>query len=167
MDRALDPVADKNNAKYIAVQCEREIFAVGCFQVEKESHEVLSWVFHQTKIPSLIKAQDAGPVTGEILGHNRLRHSKNHNFWSSRLPGEWANLSWMALVCWFENYEVNVWFWAWRMCYILLHLILLPREDNVDIGTAEDAPATFRKRGSYTWSGGLSPHCPLQKNLWS
>jgi hypothetical protein len=60
MNRALNPDITIGSEGYIAVQSEREIWPVGCFQIPKESHEILSWVFNQTRIPALIEAQEAG-----------------------------------------------------------------------------------------------------------
>lgn len=62
MNRALNLDITVDSHEYIAVQSEREIWPIGCFQVRKESHEVLSWVFSQTKIPALIAAQDNGQL---------------------------------------------------------------------------------------------------------
>ena len=56
MNRALDPEIQKNDDKYFSVQSEQEIWPIGCFQVEKESHDILQWVFEQTSFPDIIKA---------------------------------------------------------------------------------------------------------------
>ena len=58
MNCVLNPDITIDSPDYISIQSEREIWPIGCFQVRKESHEVLSWVFSQTKIPALIAAQD-------------------------------------------------------------------------------------------------------------
>lgn len=56
MNRALDPEMNEDSPKYFSVQSEQVIFPIGCFQLEKESHNVLSWVLSQTKIHALISA---------------------------------------------------------------------------------------------------------------
>jgi len=71
MNRALNPAIKPNSAQYFSVQSEREIWPIASFQVAKESHQVLDWVFKQTKIPSLIEAQEDGkklevPGVGEF-----------------------------------------------------------------------------------------------------
>ena len=60
MNRALNPDIQKDDEKYFSVQSEQEIWPVGCFQVGKESYEILNWVFQQTKFPEVIKAQNEG-----------------------------------------------------------------------------------------------------------
>lgn len=60
MNRALDPEIQSNDERYFSVQSEQEIWPIGCFQVEKESYEILNWVFQQTKFPEVIKAQSEG-----------------------------------------------------------------------------------------------------------
>ena len=62
MNRVLNLDITVDSPNYISVQSEREIWPIGCFQVCKESHEVLSWVLSQTKIPALIAAQDNGQL---------------------------------------------------------------------------------------------------------
>ena len=47
---------------FFSVQSEREIWPVASFQVPKESHEVLDWVFKKTKIPELIASQERGQL---------------------------------------------------------------------------------------------------------
>jgi hypothetical protein len=60
MNRALNLEIHRDDDKYFLVQSEQEIWPIGCFQVEKESYEILDWVFQQTKFPSVIKAQTDG-----------------------------------------------------------------------------------------------------------
>lgn len=60
MNRALDPEIQMTSDRYFSVQSEQEIWPVACFQVEKESHEVLDWVFRKTKFPDVISAQSSG-----------------------------------------------------------------------------------------------------------
>jgi hypothetical protein len=72
MNRALDPDIQNDHEKYFSVQSEQEIWPVANFQVEKESYDVLSWVFAQTKFPAVITAQSNGqklqvPRVGEFL----------------------------------------------------------------------------------------------------
>lgn len=62
MNRALDPCIQPGSAKYFSVQSEREIWPIASFQVSKESHSVLEWVFGQTRIPDLIAAQERGQL---------------------------------------------------------------------------------------------------------
>ena len=60
MNRALDPDIQKNDERYFSVQSEQEIWPVSCFQVEKESYDILQWVFQQTRFPDVITAQSNG-----------------------------------------------------------------------------------------------------------
>lgn len=69
MNRALDPTFTsmspkelKADPRYFSVQSEREVWPIASFQVPKESHVVLDWVFKQTSIPGLIAAQDNGQL---------------------------------------------------------------------------------------------------------
>ena len=56
MNRALDPAIQKNDDRYFSVQSEQEIWPIACFQVGKESFDVLDWVFKKTKFPEVIEA---------------------------------------------------------------------------------------------------------------
>lgn len=60
MNRALDPAIQKNDDRYFSVQSEQEIWPIACFQVGKESFDVLDWVFKKTKFPEVIEAQSNG-----------------------------------------------------------------------------------------------------------
>ncbi len=60
MNRALDSKKNEDNPKYFGTQSEQKIYSIGCFEVEKESQEALSWVLSQTKIYALILAQRTG-----------------------------------------------------------------------------------------------------------
>lgn len=62
MNRALNPEIQKDDDRYFSVQLEQEIWPIGCFQVEKESHEILHWVFQQTQFLEVIKAQSEGQL---------------------------------------------------------------------------------------------------------
>ena len=62
MNRALDQTILPGTPKYFFVQSEREIWPLASFQVTKESHQVLDWVFKQTPIPALIEAQENGQL---------------------------------------------------------------------------------------------------------
>lgn len=62
MNRALDRNINPKSESYFSVQSEREIWTIASFQVPRESHEILSWVFNKTKIPALIKAQGEGQL---------------------------------------------------------------------------------------------------------
>lgn len=71
MNRALDPEIQKNDAKYFSVQSEQEIWPIGCFQVAKESYDVLSWAFSKTKFPEVIEKQSSGTKL-EVPGVGRF-----------------------------------------------------------------------------------------------
>lgn len=60
MNRALDPAIQADDDRYFSVQSEQEIWPIGCFQVGKESYDVLNWAFQQTKWPEVIAAQNRG-----------------------------------------------------------------------------------------------------------
>lgn len=60
MNRALDPAMTKDSEKYFSVQSEQEIWPITCFEVQKETHEILKWVFQQTEFPAIIKSQEEG-----------------------------------------------------------------------------------------------------------
>lgn len=62
MNRALNGNLDPKSEEYFSVQSEREIWPIASFQVPRETHEILSWVFSQTKIPALVKAQGEGQL---------------------------------------------------------------------------------------------------------
>ena len=49
-------------SQYFNVQFECEVYPFDCFQVEKESHTILSWVFKQNKFPKSIVAQESGQL---------------------------------------------------------------------------------------------------------
>jgi hypothetical protein len=53
-------VITKVSDKYFSVQSEEEIWPIACFQVLKETHEILKWVFQQTEFPAIIKSQEDG-----------------------------------------------------------------------------------------------------------
>lgn len=50
----------KTDDKYFSVQSEIEIWPIACFEVAKQSHEVLHRVFQQTQFPTFIKAHNGG-----------------------------------------------------------------------------------------------------------
>lgn len=62
MNRALHDSLPKNSDRYFSVQSEQEIWPVGCFQVPKESFEILHAILTLTQIPTIIQAQDNGQV---------------------------------------------------------------------------------------------------------
>ena len=68
MNRALNPDIQRSNEKYFSVQSEHEIWPIAAFQVEKESYEVLSWMFGRTKFPRLISA-----IQWTNVAHRRSR----------------------------------------------------------------------------------------------
>ena len=45
-----------------SVQSEYNTWWLGAFKVDKESHEVLKWVFNQTDIPNIIECQSKGQI---------------------------------------------------------------------------------------------------------
>ena len=47
MNRALDTDIQKDDARYFSVQSEQEIWPIGCFEVGKESYDVLKWAFEK------------------------------------------------------------------------------------------------------------------------
>jgi len=63
MNHALDSITQKTDDRFFSVQSETEIWPIACFEVAKESNEVLHWVFQQTQFLALIKAQ----VEGRLL----------------------------------------------------------------------------------------------------
>jgi hypothetical protein len=67
MNRALDTSLDPKSEGYFSVQSEREIWPVVAFQIPRETHTILQWVFSKTKIPTLIDAQEKGQML-EVLG---------------------------------------------------------------------------------------------------
>ena len=84
MNRALNPDITIGSEGYIVVQSGREIWPVGCFQIPKESHEILSWMFNETRIPALTEAQEAGqklivPRTGSFAVEWHLSAVVNSN----------------------------------------------------------------------------------------
>ena len=60
MNRALDPDIQKDDERYFFVQSEQEIWPIGCFQVGKESYDILNWAFEQMSFSEVIAAQNAG-----------------------------------------------------------------------------------------------------------
>ena len=134
MNRALDPQIDKTNPKYIAVQSEREIWPIDCFQVEKESHEILSWVFNQTRIPSLIKAQEAGQLL-VVLGVGEFKVERHLS----------ADMK-----------TVKCMFGLVHGACAKYHCIYCSQVgQKTIIGIAEQARAAFGKQGGTAWEGGL------------
>jgi hypothetical protein len=105
MNRALNNNIEVGSPKYFAVQSEREIWPIGCFQVRKESHEVLSWVFSQTKIPALIGNLN----NGQLLCVPRVGDFKV----------EWASS------CRYENDKMHVRVKSWRIFNLQLYILLL------------------------------------------
>jgi len=45
MKRVLNLEIKKNDDRYFSLQLKQEIYPIWCFQVEKESYEILNWVF--------------------------------------------------------------------------------------------------------------------------
>src|SRR5579875_3209738 len=73
MNHAFDTSIQKNDDKYFSVQSEIEIWPIAYFEVAKESHEVLQWVFQQTSFPTFIKAQEEGQLlTIEGVGNFKV-----------------------------------------------------------------------------------------------
>jgi hypothetical protein len=73
MNRALDPEIQKDSSRYFSAQSKLEIWPIACFQVHKESYDVLKWVFGQTKFPQVIQAQEDGQLlTVDGVGQFRV-----------------------------------------------------------------------------------------------
>jgi hypothetical protein len=110
---------------------ESKIFSL--FQVEKESYEVLSWVFNQTHIPALIKAQESGqPLLVPGVGEFQV---------------EWHMSADMKSVkCMYGlSHGAN----AKHCCMYCLQKRVKPM-----VGNIAEAEALFSKR-SQSWDGGL------------
>lgn len=59
MNRALDPTILHDKNRYYSVQSKWDILPVACFQVGKETHEVLKLIFKHTHFPEIIDKQSA------------------------------------------------------------------------------------------------------------
>lgn len=133
MNRALNTEITRQSPQFIAVQSEREIWPIGCFQVPKESYEILDWVFKQTRIPALVSAQEAGqklhiPGIGDF---NVEWH----------LSGDMKSIKCM--------YGLPHGACASQRC-----IYCQQERSKTVIATAEEAAAAFSKRPQ-SWSGGL------------
>lgn len=103
MNRALDTSILKTDDRYFSVQSETEIWPIACFEVAKESHEVLQWVFQQTQFPALIKAQDQGQLlTVEGVGNFQV---------------EWHLSADM------KSNQMFVWVETWSQCHTFMYLL--------------------------------------------
>ena len=60
MNRAMDKNINNTDKKYFSVQSEDHIWWLGLFRIDKESHDSLKWVFHQTSIPTTIASYNMG-----------------------------------------------------------------------------------------------------------
>lgn len=117
MNRALNPDITIGSEEYFVVQSEREIWPVGSFQIPKESHEILSWVFNQTRISALIEAQEAGQkLTIRGIGDFAV---------------EWH-------LCRYEKHQMHVWIKSRSLCKAKLHLLSsrVSEPDNWNHGTS-------------------------------
>lgn len=134
MNRALDPSIQKNSAKYFSVQSEQEIWPIACFQVQKESYEVLNWVFHQTKFPEVIQAHENGQLlVVEGVGEFKV---------------EWhLSADMKTIKCMYGlKHGAN----SLMSCIYCNQERLQPF-----VGTVQDATQAAQKRGKATWGGGL------------
>lgn len=133
MNRALDTSIQKSDDRYFSVQSETEIWPIACFEVAKESHEVLQWVFQQTSFPALIKAQEGGQLlTVEGVGNFKVEWHLSADMKTIKCLynlKHGANAKYSCIYC---NQE---------------------RTKPV-VGTAKDAAKEARKR-KHTWRGGL------------
>jgi len=62
MNQTLDSSIDPNSERFFSMQSEHEIWRIAAFWIPKESNKILSWVFSQTKLPSLIDIQEKGQM---------------------------------------------------------------------------------------------------------
>ena len=60
MNRVVDPSMTTDSEKYFSVQSEQEIWPIACFQVLKETHEILKWMFEHTDFLAIIQSQGDG-----------------------------------------------------------------------------------------------------------
>lgn len=134
MNRALDPDIQRNHALFFSVQSEQEIWPVATFQVEKESYEVLSWIFGKSKFPSVIAAQSSGekltvPEVGEF-----------HVEW--HLAADMKTIKCMYGLQSGPSCAMNC-------------IYCEQKRAKPTVGTASQASAAIRKRGKPNWVGGL------------
>ncbi len=133
MNRALDTSIAKTDDRYFSVQSKTEIWPIACFEVAKESYEVLHWVFQQTQLPALIKAQDEGQLlTVEGVGNFKV---------------EWhLSTDMKTIKCLYElKHGAN----ATHSCIYCNQQRTKPM-----VGTAASATTEARRR-KHTWHGGL------------
>lgn len=48
------------NEDLLRVQSEKDIWWLAAFELPKESHEILQWIFNKTDIPEIIARQNSG-----------------------------------------------------------------------------------------------------------
>ena len=133
MIRALDTSLDPNSSKYFSVQSEKEIWPIASFQIPKETHDILSWVFLKTKIPELIKAQSDGHLL------NVPGIGSSHVEW--HLAADMKTLKCM---------------YGLKMGANSLHICIFCNQERVKsvVGTIAQASASMTNR-KCTWSNGL------------
>jgi len=135
MNWALDNNINFDNERYFSVQSEREICPIASFQVPRESHEILKWVFDQTQIPNLIKLQGEGLLLN-VLGIGDFSI-------------EWHLATDMKTIkCVYGlKHSANS-----------LHSCIYCCQEQVKsrIGTIVDAEPTRRNRCKHSWNEGLS-----------
>lgn len=134
MNRALDTAIQKDHEKYFSVQSEQEIWPVATFQVEKESYDVLSWIFARSKFPAVITAQSTGkklqvPRVGEF-----------HVEW--HLAADMKTIKCMYGLQSGPACAMN--------CIYCEQKRIKPT-----VGTASQASAAIRGRAKANWAGGL------------
>ena len=134
MNRALDPDIQRNHALFFSFQPEQEIRPMATFQVEKESYEVLSWIFGKSKFPSVIAAQSRGekltvPEVGEFYVE-----------W--HLAADMKTIKCMYGLQSGPSGAMNCIYYEQKRA-------------KPTVGTASQARAALRKRGKPNWGGGL------------
>lgn len=134
MNRALDPEIQRNDERYFSVQSEQEIWPIGCFQVEKESHEILNWVFEQTRFPEVIAAQNAGQLL-EVPGRGSF-------------TVEWHLSADMKTIKCMNGLQHGP---SCKMNCIYCE----QKHERAKTVTAADAERTATTRGKGEWQGGL------------
>lgn len=134
MNRVLDPEIQKNDERYFSVQSEQEIWPIGCFQVEKESYDILHWVFQQTRFPEVITAQSSGEHL-EVPGYGSF-------------PVEWHLGADMKTIKCMYGLQHGP---ACKMNCIYCE----QKHERLRVCTEVEAERTASSRGKGAWQGGL------------
>lgn len=134
MNRALDSSIDPKSEKYFSVQSEREVWPIAAFQIPKESHKILSWVFSQTKIPSLIDKQERGQML-EVAGIGSFKVE-----W--HMAADMKTVKCMYGLSMGANNPFSCIYCNQQRCKSM-------------IGTIEQAETVMKEKQKYSWSHGL------------